>query len=98
LPPPCHGFGKKGNPAHYGDITHSELLERIGLADTRALVVTVDDRARADALMATARVARPDLLLDLTPYCVTGPGAARVGPASAGACTCATFSVMDTRL
>ncbi len=54
---------KEGKPAYYGDITQPELLKRIGLADARALVVTIDDRAHADALVATARAARPDLLI-----------------------------------
>ncbi len=54
---------REGKPAFYGDITRPELLERIGLAEARALVVTIDDRARADALVTTARAARPDLLI-----------------------------------
>ena len=54
---------KDGKPVFYGDITRPELLDRIGLADARALVVTIDDRARADALVTTARAARPDLLI-----------------------------------
>ena len=53
----------EGKPAYYGDITQTALLQRIGLAQARALVVTIDDRARADALVATARAARPDLLI-----------------------------------
>ena len=52
-----------GRAVYYGDITRPELLVRVGLADARALVVTIDDRARADALVGTARAARPDLLI-----------------------------------
>lgn len=52
-----------GRAVYYGDITRPELLARVGLADARALVVTIDDRARADALVGTARAARPDLLI-----------------------------------
>ncbi len=54
---------REGKPAYYGDITRPELLDRIGLAEARALVVTIDDRAHVDALVATARAARPDLLI-----------------------------------
>ncbi len=54
---------REGKPAYYGDVTRPELLERIGLAEARALVVTIDDRARVDALVATGRAARPDLLI-----------------------------------
>ncbi len=52
-----------GRAVYYGDITRPELLHLIGLADARALVVTIDDRARADALVQTARAERPDLLI-----------------------------------
>ncbi len=54
---------RQGRAVYYGDITRLELLQRIGLADARALVVTIDDRARADSLVQTARAARPDLLI-----------------------------------
>ena len=54
---------REGRAVYYGDITQPELLRRIGLGDARALVVTIDDRARADALVQTARGERPDLLI-----------------------------------
>lgn len=54
---------RQGRAVYYGDITRLELLHLIGLADARALVVTIDDRARADALVQTARAERPDLLI-----------------------------------
>jgi len=54
---------REGKPAYYGDITRAELLERIGLAEARALVVTIDDRACIDAIVTIARAARPDLLI-----------------------------------
>ncbi len=52
-----------GRPVYYGDVTRPELLRRVGLADARALVVTIDDRARTDALVVAARAERPDLLI-----------------------------------
>lgn len=52
-----------GRPVYYGDVTRIELLRRVGLADARALVVTIDDRARANALVAAARAERPGLLI-----------------------------------
>ena len=54
---------REGKPVYYGDITRPELLHRIGLQHARALVVTIDDRDRADALVQCARAARPDLLI-----------------------------------
>jgi len=54
---------REGKPVYYGDITRPELLHRIGLQHARALVVTIDDRDRADALVGCARAARPDLLI-----------------------------------
>ena len=54
---------RAGQRVYWGDITQLDLLARIGLADARALVVTIDDRARADALVGAARGARPDLLI-----------------------------------
>ena len=54
---------RRGRAVYYGDITRPELLHRIGLQEARALVVTIDDRARADTLVTVARAARPDLLI-----------------------------------
>jgi monovalent cation:H+ antiporter-2, CPA2 family len=50
-------------PVYYGDITHIELLRRLHLETARALVVTLDDAASADALVAGARAERADLLI-----------------------------------
>lgn len=52
-----------GAPVYYGDVSNPDLLHRLGLAGARALVVTLDDRARTDALVSAARGARPDLLI-----------------------------------
>jgi monovalent cation:H+ antiporter-2, CPA2 family len=47
----------------FGDITHIELLRRLHLETARALVVTLDDPAAADEVVAAARTARADLLI-----------------------------------
>jgi len=54
---------RDGHPVYYGDVTQPELLRRVGLGDARALVVTVDDRVRADAVVRIGRGERPDLLI-----------------------------------
>ena len=54
---------KAGAPVYYGDVTQVELLRRVGLATARAVVVTIDDRARADVVVLLARAERPDLLI-----------------------------------
>jgi monovalent cation:H+ antiporter-2, CPA2 family len=51
-------FGFKG---FYGDPTRPELLAAAGLADAEVLVVAVDDRAHATAIVRHARRERPDL-------------------------------------
>ena len=56
---------RAGKPVYYGDVTQIELLRRVGLGAARALVVTIDQRARADAIVAAARAERPDLLIVL---------------------------------
>ena len=47
----------------YGDMTQPALLNSVGLDTARALVVTIDDRARTDTIVTIARAARPDLLI-----------------------------------
>jgi len=42
------GARRRGAPVYYGDVTNPEMLRRIGLLTATALVVTIDDRARAD--------------------------------------------------
>lgn len=54
---------KDGVAAYFGDVTQVELLRTVGLATARALVVTVDHRARADAVVRVAHAERPDLLI-----------------------------------
>jgi CPA2 family monovalent cation:H+ antiporter-2 len=54
---------ERGAPVYFGDITQLELLRRVHLESARALVVTLDDPAAADELVAGARAARGDLLI-----------------------------------
>jgi CPA2 family monovalent cation:H+ antiporter-2 len=54
---------KQGKPVYFGDMTQIELLRRVHLDTARALVVTLDDTAAADALVAGARAERADLLI-----------------------------------
>ena len=51
-------FGFKG---FYGDPTRPELLAAAGLADAEVLVVAVDERDHANAIVRHARSQRPDL-------------------------------------
>ncbi len=53
----------QGKPVYFGDMTEIELLRRLRLATASALVVTLDDTAAADALVAGARAERDDLLI-----------------------------------
>lgn len=54
---------RAGRRIYFGDMTRTELLARLDLGSARALVVTLDDHRSADALVATARAERPDLLI-----------------------------------
>jgi CPA2 family monovalent cation:H+ antiporter-2 len=53
----------RGAPVYFGDMTQIELLRRVHLDTARALVVTLDDPAAADELVAGARAERADLLI-----------------------------------
>jgi CPA2 family monovalent cation:H+ antiporter-2 len=52
-----------GRAVYFGDMTQIALLRRVHLDTARALVVTLDDTAAADALVAGARAERADLLI-----------------------------------
>ena len=54
---------KAGKPVYFGDMTQIALLRRVHVDTARALVVTLDDTAAADALVAGARAERADLLI-----------------------------------
>jgi CPA2 family monovalent cation:H+ antiporter-2 len=77
----------RGDPAYFGDITSAEVLEHLGLAHARELVLVINDpRAIERAIKAARRVA-PDLhivvrtnyLLDVRP--LLDAGADEVVPA-----------------
>ena len=51
-------FGVKG---YFGDPTRPELLDAAGLMTAQALVVAIDDRDNATALVRFARMRRPDI-------------------------------------
>ncbi|WP_419253177.1 cation:proton antiporter [Caulobacter sp. ErkDOM-YI] len=52
---------RDGSRIYYGDASRLELLERCGLATARAVVVTMDAPEAAEAVVAAARGARPEL-------------------------------------
>ncbi|HEY2532042.1 MAG TPA: cation:proton antiporter [Xanthobacteraceae bacterium] len=54
---------EQGAPVFFGDITRVELLRRLHVETARALVVTLDDSAAADQVVAGARAARADLVI-----------------------------------
>jgi len=54
---------REGGRIYYGDASRLELLERCGLATARAVVVTMDAPEAAEAVVAAARGARPDLTI-----------------------------------
>jgi len=54
---------RRGKPIYYGDMTRTELLRHLELDTARALVVTLDDPAAAEALVAAARATRRSLLI-----------------------------------
>jgi len=54
---------RAGQAVFFGDATRLELLRRLGLDNARALVVTMDAPEAAEAVVAAARQARPDLCI-----------------------------------
>jgi CPA2 family monovalent cation:H+ antiporter-2 len=52
---------REGGGIYYGDASRLELLERCGLATARAVVITMDAPEGAEAVVAAARGARPDV-------------------------------------
>jgi CPA2 family monovalent cation:H+ antiporter-2 len=52
-----------GKPVYFGDMTELELLRRLHLETSSALVVTLDNSSAVDALVERARAERPDLLI-----------------------------------
>ena len=54
---------RAGQAVYFGDAARIEFLRRLGLANARALVVTMDAPEAAEAVVAAAREARPDLTI-----------------------------------
>jgi CPA2 family monovalent cation:H+ antiporter-2 len=52
---------REGGQIYYGDASRIELLERCGLATAKAVVITMDAPEGAEAVVAAARGARPDV-------------------------------------
>jgi len=50
-------------PVYWGDATNAAFLERCGLAEASALVVTIDMPKQIEAVVAAARALRPDLVI-----------------------------------
>jgi CPA2 family monovalent cation:H+ antiporter-2 len=54
---------RAGKPVFYGDASRLEFLTRIGLAEAKAVVVTMDAFEAAEAVVAAARQARPHMVV-----------------------------------
>lgn len=52
---------KNGLPVYYGDAANPEFLKRCGIAEARALAVTMDNQVRVDDVTRIARSLRGDL-------------------------------------
>lgn len=52
---------KNGLSVYYGDAGNAEFLKRCGLAEARALAVTMDNQVRVDEVVRVARALRQDL-------------------------------------
>jgi CPA2 family monovalent cation:H+ antiporter-2 len=52
---------KAGQPVYYGDAANPEFLKRCGLAEARAVAITMDNAVRVDDVTRTARKLREDL-------------------------------------
>lgn len=54
---------RAGSSVFFGDASRGEFLRRCGLDDAKALIVTMDSPEGAEAVVATARELRPDLII-----------------------------------
>ncbi len=52
---------REGGRIYYGDASRLELLERCGLSTAKAVIITMDAPEAAEAVVASARGARPDI-------------------------------------
>ncbi|MDQ8027141.1 MAG: NAD-binding protein, partial [Brevundimonas sp.] len=53
----------EGSNVFYGDAGNTEMLQRCGIGNARAMVVTMDSPAKVDDVVSAARSLRPDLIL-----------------------------------
>ena len=52
---------RAGFPVYYGDAANIEFLKKCGLADAKAIAITMDNPTRVDDVARTARAESPDL-------------------------------------
>jgi voltage-gated potassium channel Kch len=52
---------RAGFPVYYGDAANTEFLKKCGLADAKAIAITMDNPSRVDDVAKTARAERNDL-------------------------------------
>lgn len=54
---------RSGREVYYGDATHLEFLKSCGVADARAVIVTVAAEAAIDEIVRQVRALRPDIVI-----------------------------------
>ncbi len=54
---------KRGKPVHFGDATHIDRLNSLGLANARAVVLTMDDAVLSNRLVMRLRALQPQLTI-----------------------------------
>jgi CPA2 family monovalent cation:H+ antiporter-2 len=57
------GERRRGRPVYFGNAIEPGYLERCGLAEAKALVLTIHDRKAIDAIVARVRPMRPDITI-----------------------------------
>ena len=57
------GERRRGRPVYFGNAVEPGYLERCGLAEAKALVLTIHDRRAIDAVVARVRQVRPDITI-----------------------------------
>jgi len=59
---------KKARHVHFGDASHIDLLEKMGAANARAIVVTIDEPTHARAILIAVRRVWPDVPVIMRAY------------------------------
>jgi CPA2 family monovalent cation:H+ antiporter-2 len=54
---------RRGREVYYGDATNPQFLERCGLRDAAAVIVTIHTREAIDEIVRTVRAMRPDIAI-----------------------------------